>query len=275
MLPTFVIGGAQKAGTTSLHWRLKSHPEVFIPDKPQEIHYFDDERNYARGVDWYERLFAGWSGQECVGQTSPRYLYDPACAARIHDLLPDVRLIFLLRNPIDRAYSHYWHSLKLGFETLPFEQALEREPERLAQGGLSLRDHSYLDRGRYAEQLSRYFALFPRERVLVLTEGGGETRDDACARFLSIDPARFPARSSSPKQSNASRLPRLPFVQRWTRHFRDALPRVVAGIDRLNLRTAAYPPMAEATRQRLRERLEPEIEALERLLGRDLPAWRG
>jgi hypothetical protein len=275
MLPTFIIGGAQKAGTTSLHWRLKSHPDVFIPDLPQEIHYFDDERNFARGVGWYEELFSAWSGQRCVGQTSPRYLYDPAAPARIHATLPHVRLVFTLRSPVDRAYSQYWHSVKQGFETLSFEEALERERERLSLGAEARRDFSYVDRGRYAVQLLRYLERFPRERILVFT--GGERPDavDArCAEFLEIDAARFPARRASARESNAARLPRLRFVQRLTRHLRDRTPYVVAAVDRLNLRAAPYPPMAAATRARLVARLAPEIERVEHLLGVNLSHWR-
>lgn len=275
MLPSFVIGGAQKAGTTSLHWRLKSHPDVFIPDKPQEIHFFDDARNFARGLSWYEGLFAGWSGEAQVGQTSPRYLYDPEAPGRIHTALPQVRLIFLLRNPVDRAYSHYWHSVKLGYETLSFEEALEREEERLASGGSSPRDHSYADRGRYAEQLARYLALFPKRQVLVLTgPPSGDETEERVARFLSLDAGRFPPRRQSAKQSNPSRLPRIHLIQRLTRHVRDRLPYVTAAVDLLNLRTAEYPPMAPTTRERLLERFDAEIASLEELLETDLSHWR-
>jgi hypothetical protein len=275
MLPNFIIGGAQKAGTTSLHWRLKSHPDVFIPDLPQEIHFFDDDLNFARGIGWYEELFSGWSGQPCVGQTSPRYLYDPQAPARIQAALPDVKLVFTLRNPVERAYSQYWHSVKVGFETLSFEAALEREPERIATGFEARRDFSYVDRGRYAEQLLRYLERFPRERILVLTGGErAETADARCAEFLGIDASRFPPRRESARESNAARLPRLRFVQRLTRHIRDRFPHAVAAVDRLNLRNAPYPPMAPATRTRLVESFAPEIERLERILGTDLSHWR-
>lgn len=275
MLPNFIIGGAQKAGTTSLHWRLKSHPDVFIPERPQEIHYFDDERNFAHGIGWYEQLFAGWAGQPCVGQTSPRYLYDPEAAGRLHAALPEVRLLFTLRNPIDRAYSQYWHSVKQGYETLSFEDALEREPERIASSVEARRDFSYADRGRYAEQLARYFELFSRAQILVLVGGeSAEALDARCSAFLSIDATRFPARSTSAREKNAARLPRLPSVQRVTRHLRERTPRAVAVVDRLNLRTAPYPPMSESTRARLAERFSPEIDALEELLGIDLAHWR-
>ena len=276
VLPNFFIGGAQKSGTTTLHWRLKEHPQVFIPDFPQEIHFFDDAKNFERGLRWYEGLFAGWKGQRAVGQTSPLYLYAPEVPERIHAVLPDARFVFILRDPVDRAYAHYWHSVKKGYEGLDFAAALEAEPERIARGGLRRRDHSYLDRGRYAGQLQRYFERFGRQRTLVLLQdelSADPSRvEAACARFLDVDPAAFPPRSVA--VYNVSQLPRSRSLQRAVGPWRRRLPRLAAALDRLNLRTAPYPPLDAALRARLERLFEPEIRDLEELLGRELRGWR-
>jgi hypothetical protein len=277
VLPGFFIGGAQKSGTTTLHFRLKAHPQVFIPDRPQEIHFFDDPRNFARGLLWYEGLFAGWSGQPAVGQTSPLYLYDPLVAARIRDVIPEARFLFVLRNPVERAHSHYWHSVKKGYEPLELAPALEAEADRIRQGGTLRRDHSYVDRGRYAPQLRRYFECFGRERVLVLLYDelvrDPDRLERSCARFLGIDPDAFPPRDRSAAR-NASQLPRLRWLQRATAPWRRSAPRIAAVVDRLNLRTAPYPALDPALRARLAAIFEPEIRELEKLLELDLSSWK-
>jgi hypothetical protein len=276
VLPGFFIGGTQKGGTTTLHWRLKEHPDVFIPDFPQEIHFFDDDAAFARGLGWYERLFAGHRGERAVGQTSPLYLYAPEVPERIHAVIPRARFLFSLRDPVDRAYAHYWHSVKKGYEGLDFEAALAAEPARIARGGTLWRDHSYVDRGRYAGQLRRFFERFGRERVLVLFQdelAADPARvEAACARFLEVDPAAFPPRRVT--AHNVSQLPRSRRLQRAVGPWRRSLPRVAAAIDRLNLRTAPYPPLDPALRIRLARLFEPEIRELEGLLGIDLHRWR-
>lgn len=277
MTPDFFIGGAQKSGTTSLHSMLQCHPEIFIPRRPQEIHYFDLDENYVRGPAWYESLFRDWRGQKRVGQTSPLYLYEPRAAKRIADQIPSARFIFILRHPLDRAYAHYWHEVKKGWEDLGFEEALAAETERIARGPAGRRHWSYLDRGRYATQLERFFRLFTREKVLVLLYEDLRSHPvelrRRCAMFLEIDPEAFPPDAGVSVQ-NPSRLPRWRLLQRITRDLRERHPRIVRLVDALNLQTSPYPPLAESLRRHWLERLEPEIRATEELLGRNLDAWR-
>ena len=277
MLPDFFIGGAQKSGTTSLHVLLQQHQEVFIPRRPQEIHFFDREESWARGRDWYESLFGQWRGEKRVGQTSPLILYQPEAGERIARLVPQARFLFILRHPLDRAYAHYWHEVKKGWESLPFERALAAEPERLRGGPEARRHYSYLDRGRYAAQLRRFFERFSRERVLVLRYE--ELRSDAaglrvrCAAFLEVDPAGFAPATA--RVHNPSRIPRLRALQVATRGLRERWPRAGRLVDALNLKTAPYPPLDSELRARFSRGLEPELDALERLLGIDLSDWRG
>jgi hypothetical protein len=279
-LPTFILGGAQKSGTTMLHHYLRAHPDIFIPRRPQELHFFDLDRNYARGVEWYARHFApATAAHRAVGQTSPMYLYAPDAAKRIAGLLPDVKLIFILRNPVDRTYSHYWHEIKKGRETLDFEAALAAEARRLAAGDAARRAFSYVDRGRYAAQLQRYFDVFPREHILVLrTEDLGRDPErtlDACARFLGVEPRGAAiVRAAPARDLNASRIPRSMRAQRLFAPWRSKAGLLTNVVDWLNLKRAPYPPMTDGARRRLQVAFADDIAQVERLTGVSLQAWR-
>lgn len=277
-LPNLVIAGAQRAGTTTLHHLLASHPQVFFPQRPQEIHFFDHDAAYARGLDAYRRLFRGWRGERWVGQTSPLYLFEPAVPARLHAALPEARIVVILRDPVARAYSHYWLEVRYGWESESFERALELERARLARGFAARRHHSYVARGRYAEQLARYLELYPRERLLVLLQEDlkrdGEAFVERCARFLELDAPGFAAPGGRVAHHNAARLPRRPAIQRWARPLRERFPRFGYAVDRINLVERPYPPLAAATRERLIDLFLPEAKALEALVGVDLGVWR-
>ena len=179
-VPNFFIGGAQKSGTTTLHWRLKEHPQVFIPDFPQEIHFFDDAKNFERGLRWYEGLFAGWKGQRAVGQTSPLYLYAPEVPERIHAVLPDARFVFILRDPVDRAYAHYWHSVKKGYDSLELRSG--------ARGGAGA-DRARRPRRRYDSYLGRsHGALVARMSEIYSAMRAAFDADDTVA-YRTLDGA--------------------------------------------------------------------------------------
>jgi hypothetical protein len=183
-LPNFLIIGAQKAGTTALFAYLRWHPEITGPSW-KEVSFFDrrfgDERSYrasfpARPRQWLRRRRGV---RPLVGEASPSYIFHPLAPRRVADMIPRVRLIALLRDPVERAYSHYQHEVRLGREPLSFEDALDREDERL-RGEMERMvaepsyfseawwNHTYVARGRYAEQLERWFDVFPREQLLVL-----------------------------------------------------------------------------------------------------------
>jgi hypothetical protein len=174
-LPDFLILGAQKAGTTALYAYLRWHPDITGPSF-KEVSFFD--RHYAQGERWY-RAHLPLRRRALVGEASPSYLFHPQAPERVARMLPESRLIALLRNPVERAFSHYQHEVALGREPLSFEEAIDREDERM-RGELDhmLRDPSYLShawwnytyvaRGRYAEQLERWFGAFPRDQLLVL-----------------------------------------------------------------------------------------------------------
>ncbi len=167
--------GTQKGGTTTLHEQLKAVPAIALP-ACKEIHYFSLHADQPAA--WYWHHFAEATPDQLCGDITPYYLFHPAAPQRIHALLPAARLVVLLRDPVERALSHYFHARRLGFETLPLAEALAMEPARLAgaerilaQPGaqhFSHQKHSYVSRSCYGPQLQRYAELFPSEQLLVL-----------------------------------------------------------------------------------------------------------
>jgi hypothetical protein len=203
-LPDFLLIGAQKAGTTALYAYLRWHPGITGPAW-KEVSFFD--RHWWRGEAWYRGQFPLRVGERLVGEASPSYLFHPLAPERARLLVPDAKLVALLRDPVDRAYSQYQHEVALGRELLSFEDALAAEEERLrgeverlvADPRAFSRawwDHSYASRGRYAEQLERWLAVFPREQLLVVrTEDLGERPAEIYASilsFLGADPYELP-----------------------------------------------------------------------------------
>lgn len=176
-LPDFLVLGAQKAGTTALYAYLRWHPAITGPSW-KEVSFFD--RHWWRGESWYRGQFPLRSGGRLVGEASPSYLFHPLAPERVRALVPEARLVAVLRNPVDRAYSHYQHEVSLGREPLSFEAALASEEER-TRGEVERLvadprafspawwDHTYVARGLYAEQLERWLAVFPPEQVLTLS----------------------------------------------------------------------------------------------------------
>ena len=189
VLPNFIIIGAQRSGTTYLYNLLKFHPSV-LPAFRKEVHFFD--KNYHRGLAWYKAHFPtiiekiiNNSTNSCrtiTGEASPYYLFHPHTPERIRDLLPEVKLIALLRNPTDRAFSHYHFAVEKQAESRPFLQAIKEEKEMLKKETDKVMNdphhlsflhqmHSYLTRGLYAEQLRAWYRLFTKQKIhIILSE---------------------------------------------------------------------------------------------------------
>ncbi len=249
-LPSFVIIGAQKAGTSSLYTYLARHPAIGASSK-KEIQYFS--YRYERPVVWYRAHFplrrelARLPGGGITGEASPYYLFHPHAPQRVHELLPQAKIIALLREPVARAYSNYNHHVRLGWEPLSFEEAIEQEPQRLAGERERMladphyyshnhRIFSYLARGLYREQLEAWRALYPAARMLVLK-----------AEDLFTDPERI-------------YFEVLDFLglERWS----------PGGFEPRNV--GRYTGLAPETAERLRGYFEPHNRALYDYLGRDL-----
>ena len=202
-LPHFIIIGAQKAGTTSLFHYLSQHPQV-LENKSKEIHFFD--KFYDKGPNWYRCHFPllGRVRPKCrLGEATPYYFCHPHAPRRIHELIPDVKLIVVLRNPTDRAISHYFHELKKGRENLPLFEALNSEEKRCDNEWQKMirnpdyisRSHqsfSYKQRGRYIEQFQEYHNYFPKEQLHIVSSEDLFTRPhtvlESVFTFLGVDP---------------------------------------------------------------------------------------
>jgi Sulfotransferase domain len=278
MVPTFLGIAAPKAGTTWLHELLAGHPQVRMPALRKEVHYFD--LHFDRGQDWYERFFAGPddAAPVAVGEITPHYLYDPAVPARVRSMPSVDRFVLILRNPVDRAFSHYRFRRRQDGTDETFEAFLEREPNAV-------------EWGRYGAHLAPWLEEFGRDRFLVLVHERavadvGATQAELAAH-LGIDPARWPPGGGTDRvnESFAPRRGRLYAGAvrgaRWLR--RHDLDRVIgtakrAGAVRALKRPAPGPAdgetMAPATAARLWAELGPDVDRLAALTGLDLAVWR-
>jgi Sulfotransferase domain len=258
MLPGFLIVGGQRCGTTSMYRALSQHPVVLKAVLHKGVHYFDE--NYGRGIGWYQahfplRAHARWSGRSAAAagvtfESSPYYMFHPLAAQRICRDLPGVKLLVLIRDPVERAYSAHAHELGRGYETEPFERALELEPARLqgeaermaadpAYLSYSHQHHAYRARGQYVEQLERLEQSFGRDRIHV------------------VDSSAFWA-DPKPYFDAAQDFLGLP-------HCGDI------AFDRHNARPRA--PMSETLRNELNEHFRPYDELLAHWLG-EKPSWQ-
>jgi Sulfotransferase domain len=185
-LPDYLIIGVKRGGTTSLQQYVTAHPDVIAPNAAKASHYFDV--NFSKSFSWYRAHFPrqSWMNAEraagrpvIVGEASPYYCFHPLALERIAARVPSVRLIMVLRDPVERAWSHYAYELARGNEDLTFAEALEAEPHRLegAEDRIRLgevsddrhwRLHAYLGRGCYARQIEAVYEHFARERLRVV-----------------------------------------------------------------------------------------------------------
>ena len=256
LLPSYLVVGVKRAGTSTLQHVIAQHPAVLPPNVPKGTRYFDV--NHRLGWRWFRSHFpstrraavrARRIGMRVVtGEASPYYLFHPLAAARIRAALPGVRLVVVLRDPVERAWSHHAYEVARGLEQLPFEAAVEIEEERLrgeeeriahdpAYVSRAHRHHSYVARGLYDAQLTRLFACFPPDDVLVLDHE--ELFRDPVAGFARVH-----------------RFLGLPVV----------VPRRIP-----RLKPSGAPPMPTALRRRLAERFAASNAATFARLGRELP----
>jgi hypothetical protein len=190
----FILAGAQKSGTTALHYFLSKHPNVTMGDQ-QEMHFFDDDEKFAGTVDYelLHRHFPRVGRSTIAGECTPSYLYWKPAAERIWQYNPKIKLLVLLRNPIDRAFAHWNMQRFKGREPLDFLEAVKEEKIRIAGAPpIEARRFAYVDRGLYAQQLERFFQFFPREQVKVVKFENFQQKQretlDSIFSYLGLDP---------------------------------------------------------------------------------------
>lgn len=300
-LPDFLILGEMKCGTTTLWDALQQYGPVFTP-QAKELHFFGSyakfdafgryDRDGHDGLASYAAAFTDAPDHTLCGEATPNYLSDPGACRRIREALPDVRLVVILRDPVQRAWSHYWHQVRRGTETLDFGAALDAEPQRMAHGSDDDRMmFSYVTRGHYALHLRRYAEAFGRASLHVallndLTKHPARTvREVADHLGLTAFPDDHDddTRTGLLQNKNRATYPKSPALDRWIRRLQrwadttGPLPRRSAKwvADRTRpWRTYSGPPrMTDAQRQRLRAAFAESDASLADWLGRPLP-WR-
>lgn len=264
-----------KAGTTSLYHYLRSHPQIFMPDV-KELMFFDPRHNWHRGLAWYaDRFAAAGSVHVAVGEASTSYTKFPrvqGVPARIASVLPDVRLIYVLRHPIERMRSHYLYLLSRGKERRSIERALVEDPH-------------YLDVSRYAMQLEQYLPYFGPDRFLLLDSRDlAERRVETLRRvfgFLGVDESWVPPvvdreffRSVDRRMpsSLARALRRVPGVGPAARLLPGRVRRLARRLPapRVDVERARIP---DGLRRRLEDELRDDVARLRRLMPEGFDGW--
>lgn len=274
--PNFLVIGAPRAGTSLLHRILQAHDEVYVPTQRKEIQFFD--RYFERGPAWYERYFPPSdeaTTYRAIGEASPGYLAAAEAPARIHALIPDCRLIAILRNPVDRAYSSYHYARRSDNERHDLDAFLRF-------------NHSAIDAGLYYKHLSNYLDSFAKESLLVLIFEElllNPARElDRLRSFLDLSRGWDDPRGLLEQRVNTSEVPRFRAAFASARRVGRFLMRhdvnwPVRAAKRAGIRKAfgkptPAPPMPAATRARLAELYRADVADLAALLQRDLNVWR-
>ncbi len=285
----FAVIGAQKAGTTSVFVHLRVHPQIFMP-ADKELPFFSRDEVFERGLAPYlAEHFAGAPDDALWGTSTPQYMADPRVPARMRQVAPGIKLIALLRDPVERAFSHHQMRARLGWETRPFARAVDElsakaalERARLLGDDVDAEGECYLTWGEYGRILGHYLREFPREQLLVLyAEDLARDPLDVLRRifrFLEVD-ADF-APPDVARRHHAGGLDalvrRAPVIERirplWT--LWRALPEPVRAPLRRWLETASRPKLDAATRARLAEFYADDVRRLEALTGEPCP-WPG
>lgn len=285
----FIGIGAEKAGTTWVADCLRDHPEVYIPRK-KEIFFFNEfdphfleviNPKYEWGIDWYKMQFSCDNG--CVvGEYSPTYLYCKKAPGRIKKYFPNVKIIVVLRDPVERAFSQYIHDTRLGLiGKIEFEEALEKHK-------------NYLEKGKYSKFLERYLEIFGKHKIFITTLD--EIKKDPAKvmkslhRFLELENVNYSSKYLHRRSNHAGkpRLGVLNSVMVNTEYFlrRKGFSWILKPIENLGIRDFAlkvrdanstrindYPKIRKETKMKLRKYYEKDVQKLENLVGYDLSHW--
>lgn len=297
ILPTFFVPGAAKSGTSALHDYLKQHPDIYMSPL-KEPHFFSHDENFAQGIHSYARLFEKGASYHARGESSTGYMIFPKTIERIQQYIPDPKFIFVLRNPIDRAYSHYWWLRGRGFETRGFREAfladLNDTPDPVAGKN---RGHAiyryYYQTGCYAKWLSRFIHEFGRDRVFVVINERLQKQPltvvNECSAFLQVASLS----QITHIRSNEALLLRVPMLYRaiadWKADFfREQAAqsgsvflrmllwsrgKMLGGLMRVLRTRHRYPELDSADRAWLRPYYEESVAQLRALVGQPLVEW--
>jgi len=212
MLPNFFVVGVQKAATTSLHNYLIGHPEIYLPES-KETKFFVDDLRYSKGIGFYRQTyFSDWKGEKAIGEIDPDIIYFDYAAGRIgkHMDTAKIRLIISLRNPIDRAFSHYLMTHRRGLEPLCFEEAIAIENRRIEKGYKEKMHYSYLTRGFYYQQIERLMTTTGNMEPFIMLSDDLKTNKEGAlnAIFEYLDVATGFVPKNPNREYHQARIPR-------------------------------------------------------------------
>ncbi len=271
MLPNFLVVGTMKSGTSSLALYLGQHPNIYV--YPEETNIFGKDGWRGDDLTWYANLFTPNESQFMVGEKSNAYSYAPKAAEQIHQILSDAKLIWIFRNPIERAYSNYWFNVSGGYEPLAFEEALAQEAERI-QCNIFM---GYVKRSQYAEQVARFMEFFPLAQMhFLLFED--LTRQPQPTLKLLYDFLEVNANLAiwHPVHTRVTWSPRRLWLQyAAARMGARRSPIAWKVLNKVNGLHRGYAPMKAETRERLAEHFRKHNAELARLTGLDLAVWGG
>ena len=275
-LPDFLLVGAARAGTTTLARWLNAHPHCHIsPEK--EIFFFDSDELWAQGPGWYCSRFSQARRDQLVGEASTSYIFYEAVAERMASIVPEAKLIAIVRHPVDRAYSHYCFIRMLRDLYGPPEKRDFATAVREELDGCVERTREYVARGYYAEQLERLLSFYPTQQLKILLfddlANAPRTVWHQLAEFLGLTPLPEPRHITRPvNATQAYKLQLFERLVRSARHKWDRPPSALSSrIDAWNQRR--LPPMSPKLRELLIEHYRPHNIRLERMLSRNLPTW--
>lgn len=297
--PTFLIAGTCAAGCSQLTAALKQHPQIYLPENHRpEPHYFYKSWEYEKPFDYYlDKYFSGVTTETAIGETSGSYLFGAEVAARIKKHLPQVKLIFTLRNPIERTYANYRATAFHGLEHLTFEEALQQENQRVqALQGIwkEIQHINYTGRSFYYNQLLEFFKYFSADQILLLKSE--ETRIDPmksfkrCYNFLNVDANFEPV---LPPLYTSRSVKDLALQMEIRQHFKEKFDLIIDLIEKgadpaihcsspederyyellANNLMAGAAPMSNAARSHLHALFEPELKNLTSILPYAINDW--
>jgi len=289
LLPNFICPGAQKSATTTLYNLLHQHPDVYLPDV-KELHFFDNEEKYLKGILWYEKVFfSEVKGAKIIGDITPIYMYLDRVPQRIYDALgKNIKFIFMLRNPVDRAYSHYWMSYRRGYEKESFEKAIELEKDRIRIGNFEKINFSYIERGFYSKQIKNFLYYFPKKNMkFILFEDLIRDTSNIMKQIFSFLEVDSNISINYNIKSNPAKMPKSimlrDFIQKPSTLVKKTtkllIPnkklrqKAIQAIENINYRKFEKPELKLETKYKLLKIYEEDIKEFENVIDKDLSLW--
>ena len=266
MLPQFLVAGAAKSGSSTLYHYLSLHPEVFMPDEKEPAFF---SKYYDKGVDWYESLFSEAQSGQVAGEATVEYMVNPDSPVRIAKLLPDIKLIFILRNPVDRAWSHYWHRVKNGEDARQFDEIMKSD---------DIFQEYFVQYGLYYKCLKRYYDIFNNDQIkIIILEDAKKDFPATIRKLYSFIGVSAEYNVESVKVKNKSAMFKSGLLARTSAKIRKlegvkgALPdflllpmrAIFQEINKANLKDWEYPLLADNHRKELNDIFAKDVQRLD------------